>query len=97
MVSTTFGAVAGPNLVDVMGRVAVSIGIPALAGPFILAATAYILAGLVLLVFLRPDPLIVAKAMAISEKMGKSDESDSKSNSLEKTNEASLLGPQSWY
>ncbi|MEC0094064.1 MFS transporter [Paenibacillus macquariensis] len=64
MVSTTFGAVAGPNLVDVMGRFAMSIGVPALAGPFILAAAAYIIAGMVLLVFLRPDPLIVAKAIA---------------------------------
>ncbi|MGE7906800.1 MFS transporter [Peribacillus sp. NPDC094092] len=64
MVSTTFGAVAGPNLVDVMGEFAVSIGIPSLAGPFILAATAYILAGCVLLILLRPDPFIVAKALS---------------------------------
>lgn len=64
MVSTTFGAVAGPNLVDVMGQFATSIGVPALAGPFILAAAAYIVAGLVLLALLRPDPLVVAKAMA---------------------------------
>ncbi|MBW9235554.1 hypothetical protein JQK62_25845, partial [Leptospira santarosai] len=34
MVSTTFGAVAGPNLVGVMGSFANSIGVPALAGPF---------------------------------------------------------------
>lgn len=64
MVSTTVGAVAGPNLVGVMGRFATSIGVPALAGPFILAAAAYIIAGLVLLAFLRPDPLLVAKALA---------------------------------
>ncbi|WP_121614180.1 MFS transporter [Mesobacillus foraminis] len=64
MVSTTFGAVAGPNLVDVMGKFAHSFGIPTLAGPFILAAAAFILAGLVLLIFLRPDPFIVAKAIA---------------------------------
>lgn len=64
MVSTTFGAVAGPNLVDVMGEFALSIGVPALAGPFILAATAYILAGFVLFTFLRPDPFIVAKEIA---------------------------------
>jgi MFS family permease len=63
MVSTTFGAVAGPNLVDVMGEFAISIGIPTLAGPFILAAAAYILAGLVLFILLRPDPFIVAKAI----------------------------------
>jgi MFS family permease len=48
MVSTTFGAVAGPNLVDVMGRFAIKFGIPALSGPFILAAATYILAGLVM-------------------------------------------------
>lgn len=60
MFSTTFGAVAGPNLVDVMGEFAHSIGIPDLAGPFILAAIAYFLAGLVLFIFLRPDPLITA-------------------------------------
>ncbi|MEM1503911.1 MFS transporter [Domibacillus sp. 8LH] len=68
MVSTTFGAVAGPNLVEIMGEFAHSIGIPALAGPFILAAAAFSLAGLVLFVFLRPDPLIVAKAIASEPK-----------------------------
>ncbi|MBH5320133.1 MFS transporter [Paenibacillus sp. GSMTC-2017] len=68
LVSTTLGAVAGPNLVDDMGRFATSIGVPALAGPFILAAAAFIIAGLVLLVFLRPDPLIVAKAVAAMQK-----------------------------
>ncbi|EJS67064.1 MFS transporter [Bacillus cereus] len=60
MVMTTFGAVAGPNLVGVMGRFAHSIGIPELAGPFILSAAAFILAGLFLFVMLRPDPLIIA-------------------------------------
>lgn len=61
MVMTTFGAVAGPNLVEIMGKVALSIGVPALAGPFILSATAFILAGLVLFIMLRPDPLEIAK------------------------------------
>ncbi|MGE7692528.1 MFS transporter [Lysinibacillus sp. NPDC094177] len=61
MMMTTFGAVAGPNLVDIMGKFAVSIGVPALAGPFILSATAFILAGLVLFIMLRPDPLEIAK------------------------------------
>ncbi|MBM7605146.1 MFS family permease [Metabacillus crassostreae] len=64
MVSTTFGAVAGPNLVGIMGDFASTIGIPSLAGPFILAAAAYFLAGFVLLILLRPDPLVVAKAIA---------------------------------
>lgn len=64
MVSTTFGAFAGPNLVGVMGRFAESIGIPSLAGPFILAAAVYLIAAIVLFLFLRPDPLLVAQAVA---------------------------------
>nr|WP_264740674.1 MFS transporter [Cytobacillus firmus] len=76
MVSTTFGAVAGPNLVEVMGEFAISIGVPALAGPFILAAAAYILAGFVLFIFLRPDPFMVAKAIS---------DAQSKTNHLEKS------------
>lgn len=68
MVSTTFGAVAGPNLVEAMGEFARSIGVPPLAGPFILAAAAYLAAGLVLVFFLRPDPYVVARAIAIAER-----------------------------
>jgi MFS family permease len=68
MVSTTIGAVAGPNLVTPMGELATSIGIPALAGPFLLAAVAYIAAGLVLLVWLRPDPFLLARAIADHDK-----------------------------
>ncbi len=71
MVATTFGAVAGPNLVDVMGKFAESVGVPALAGPFMLAAAAYILAGLVPLIFLRPDPLVISKALAAQPETGK--------------------------
>jgi MFS family permease len=70
MVSTTLGAVAGPNLVDETGRVAVRVGIPALAGPFLLAALAYAIAGLVLFVYLRPDPLLVASALAQRRRAG---------------------------
>lgn len=68
LVSTTFGAVAGPNLVNVMGKVALSIGFPSLAGPFILAAVAFFLAGIILFIFLRPDPLIIAQTLVTSMK-----------------------------
>ncbi|KGP77721.1 MULTISPECIES: MFS transporter [Paenibacillus] len=74
MVFTTFGAVAGPNLVNVTGKFATSLGAPALTGPFMLAAVAYTLAGLILLIFLRPDPFIVAKAIAEVELQGKTGE-----------------------
>lgn len=66
MVFTTLGAVTGPNLVNIMGDFALSIGVPRLGGSFILAAAAYILAGLVLLIFLRPDPLLIANELAKS-------------------------------
>ncbi|RAS77167.1 MFS transporter [Priestia endophytica] len=71
MVFTTFGAVAGPNLTEAMGKVALAMNIPALAGPFILAAVAYILAGLVFYIMLRPDPLLIARA--IEERKQKAD------------------------
>lgn len=67
MVMTTFGAVAGPNLVEVMGKVATAIHVPALAGPFILSAVAFLLAGLVLFIMLRPDPLLIATELAAHE------------------------------
>lgn len=63
LVSATFGAFAGPNLVDFMGEFARSIGIPALAGPFLLSGTAFLLAGSVIFLLLRPDPLLIAKAL----------------------------------
>jgi MFS family permease len=63
MVSTTVGAVAGPNLVEPLGGLATSLGIPALAGPFLLAAVAYLAAGGALLALLRPDPYLLARAI----------------------------------
>lgn len=66
MVSTTFGAVAGPNLVEPMGSLARTLGIPALAGPFLLSAVAYLGAGAVLLALLRPDPYLLARELDIA-------------------------------
>jgi len=64
LVATTLGAVAGPNLVVWTGRLAVDAGLPALCGPFVLAAVAYAAAALVLAALLRPDPLLVARRLA---------------------------------
>lgn len=63
LVSTALGAVAGPNLVEPMGRAAAGLGLPPLAGPFLLTAAAYLAAAAVLLALLRPDPFLVAKAL----------------------------------
>ena len=66
LVATTIGAVIGPNLVDVMGDVAERMGIPHLAGPFLLSGAAYLCGGLIVTLFLRPDPLLVARGRQIS-------------------------------
>ncbi|KNH24050.1 MFS transporter [Priestia megaterium] len=84
MVFTTFGAVAGPNLVSVMGHFALSIGVPALAGPFILAAAAYILAGFVFFILLRPDPLLIARAIEMNKQ--ERDTQQSLTNAEQSTN-----------
>ena len=54
------GAVAGPAVVEPLGALATSLGIPALAGPFLLAAVAYLCAGTTFMVLLRPDPYLLA-------------------------------------
>ncbi|QWH04147.1 MFS transporter (plasmid) [Bacillus mycoides] len=82
MVMTTFGAVAGPNLVNIMGDFALSIGVPSLAGPFILSATAFILAGIVLFIMLRPDPLDISKKILAYKKEF---EYENDSNTVNKT------------
>lgn len=64
LVSTTLGAVAGPNLVAPLGGLAELMGIPRYAGPFLLAAVAFLGAGAVLFALLRPDPYLVARRVA---------------------------------
>lgn len=64
--ATTVGAVAGPNLTGVAGRAAHDLGLPRLTGPFLFGTVAILGAALVLAVFLRPDPLIVAREAALA-------------------------------
>ena len=59
--ATTVGSVLGPNLSSPMGHLATSIGVPALAGPYLLTIGVYILAMILINVMLRPDPLLAAR------------------------------------
>lgn len=59
--ATTIGAVLGPNLTGPAGRLSAMLGIPALTGPFLIGAVAMVAAAAVLAVFLRPDPLLLAR------------------------------------
>jgi MFS family permease len=64
--AASVGAVAGPNLLGPAGPLAEAVGLPAPTGLFLLAVPAFLAAALVLGVFLRPDPLQVAKGAAAS-------------------------------
>jgi MFS family permease len=62
--AASVGAVVGPNLLGPAGAPALTLGLPEPAGLFLLAVPAFLAAALVLLAFLRPDPLLVARAAA---------------------------------
>jgi MFS family permease len=61
--ATTFGGVAGPNLLAPAGSVATALGLPELTGLFLVSVAAFAFAGLVLWALLRPDPLQIAAAV----------------------------------
>jgi MFS family permease len=60
--AASVGAVAGPNLLGPSGGVARGLGLPDATGLFLLAIPAFLAAALVLTMFLRPDPLLVARS-----------------------------------
>jgi MFS family permease len=59
--ATTLGAVAGPNLAPVAGTSLAPRGVPPLAAPYVFSALLFALAALLLLLRLRPDPIVVAQ------------------------------------
>jgi MFS family permease len=67
LVATTLGGVVGPLLAAPTGHLAHMVGVPHLAGPFLLAGLAYAAAAAFLAVRLRPDPLLHAREVAASE------------------------------
>lgn len=62
--STTIGAVTGPNLLSPGEVVGEAVGMPPLTGAFAFTATAQLLAAIVYLVGLRPDPLLAERDLA---------------------------------
>ena len=59
--AATIGAVLGPNLLNFSGSVGMSLGLPQLSGPYVIAGISLTLAVAVLVVALRPDPFILAR------------------------------------
>ena len=61
---STVGAVAGPNLMQPAGDFAHYLNLPRLVGPYFIAATSLSLAVIVIFIFLRPDPYLIANLSA---------------------------------
>jgi len=57
---STIGAVTGPNLMEPAGNLAEGFGLPRLVGPYMISAVTLLFAAVVILIFLRPDPYLVA-------------------------------------
>ncbi len=65
--AATIGAVLGPNLLNFSGSVGLSLGLPQLSGPYVISGIALILAVIVLLVSLRPDPFVLSTHLRTSQ------------------------------
>jgi MFS family permease len=61
--ATTVGAVAGPNLAPLAGRALEGYGVPALASPFVFSVALFGVAAVVVLLLLRPDPLLLERRL----------------------------------
>lgn len=68
--ATTIGSVVGPNIAAPAGRVFRGTPVPESAGPYLWSAAAFLLAGVVVAVLLRPDPLLTARAVAPQSPQG---------------------------
>lgn len=62
--ATTIGAVAGPNLAGPSALISTRLGFPELVGPFALGSIGILASAVVLWVWLRPDPLMLAREAA---------------------------------
>jgi MFS family permease len=61
--AATIGAVLGPNLLNFSGSIGLSLGLPQLSGPYVMSAVTLGIAVVILLIFLRPDPFLLATRM----------------------------------
>jgi MFS family permease len=61
--ATTVGSVVGPNLAGPGADLGRRLGLPALGGAFVVSAVVFAMVAAVLLVLLRPDPLLLARRM----------------------------------
>ena len=68
---STIGAVTGPNLMEPAGNLAEFFDLPRLVGPYLISATTLLFAAVVITIFLRPDPYLLAnKNIAAGKQKG---------------------------
>jgi predicted MFS family arabinose efflux permease len=67
--ATTIGGVVGPNLTSVAGTSLLGFGIPTLAGPFVFSTILFAFVAVLLFVWLRPDPLRVARSAGVGREV----------------------------
>lgn len=61
--AVTLGAVAGPNLIQPGAAVGLALGLPAVAGPFVISGAGLLIAVILVFAGLRPDPLLLAREL----------------------------------
>jgi hypothetical protein len=62
--ATTIGSVAGPNLALTADESVRRYGAAQYSGPFVFSAAAFLVAGVLVFLLLRPDPLLTARSLA---------------------------------
>ena len=65
---STIGAVTGPNLMEPAGNLAEFFDLPRLVGPYLISATTLLFAAVVITIFLRPDPYLLANKNIATDK-----------------------------
>ncbi|CAN5620960.1 MFS transporter [soil metagenome] len=65
--ATTIGSVLGPNVIGPGASIARVLGIPDLAGAWVISAAGFTAAMAILMFALRPDPLLTARVLAAAE------------------------------
>jgi MFS family permease len=68
--AVTVGAVAGPNLIQPGAAVGAALGLPPVAGPFVISGAGLLIATVILFTGLRPDPLLLARQRAAANAAG---------------------------
>lgn len=74
--AATIGAVLGPNLIGPGRELGRLVGVPDLAGSFLFALVGMLLGVLVIVCWLRPDPLLVARERAAADLDGEVQDHD---------------------